>query len=181
MQENKTDITKIVLIGYMGSGKSTVGKALASELNLGFKDLDKLIEEEQGIPITELFRTQGEIYFRKVEAELLRSELLNKEEFVLASGGGTPCYAANMDFLNSRHEIRTFYLKHSRESLVERLMPEKDHRPVIAHLSSREELDDFLRKHLFERTFYYNQANHTIDCDGLTVDQIVNSIKEVLN
>lgn len=165
----------------MGSGKSTVGKALASELNLAFKDLDKLIEEEQGLPITELFGTRGEIYFRKVEAELLRSELLNDKEFVLASGGGTPCYAANMDFMNSNDGVRAFYLKHSLENLVDRLMPEKDHRPVIAHLSSREELDDFIRKHLFERTFYYNQANHIIACDELTVDQIVQRIKEVLN
>ncbi len=88
---------KIVLIGYMGSGKSSVGKKLAEVLGISFMDLDDEIEKREHISIQKIFSKKGEIYFRKIEKEVLQTILIKRDSFVLATGGGTPCYADSMN------------------------------------------------------------------------------------
>ena len=90
---------KIVLLGYMGSGKTTIGMKLAEFLDFDFLDLDHYIEEAEGVSIAEIFQSKGEIYFRKKEHDYLKKILSNKKDFVLSTGGGTPCYGVNMDVI----------------------------------------------------------------------------------
>ncbi len=167
---------KIVLIGYMGSGKSSVGKQLATKLGYQFIDLDVRIELEESKTIPELFSENGEIYFRKKENEVLRDIVNLEHNFILATGGGTPCYGDIMHFLSSEEKTLTVYLKTSLDILTSRLMLEKNERPLISHIEDKVSLKDFIRKHLFERYYYYNQAKMQINTDELCVDEIVTAI-----
>jgi len=152
----------------MGSGKSTVGKALSELLSLPFVDLDQKIEEIEGMSIRELFASKGEIYFRRKESETLFSEIKSNRSLILATGGGTPCYGDTMNELLKQPDTIVLYLKVSLNELVSRLELEKSNRPLIAHLDTREDLNDFIRKHLFERSYYYNQAHQVINADVST-------------
>jgi len=166
----------VVLLGYMGSGKSLIGKKLAQTLGCDFVDLDSHISDKINLSISEIFSQKGEIFFRKQEA-LLLNELLNaKKPMVLATGGGTPCYGNNMLDITESSGVQSIYLKTSVQELVTRLFPEKDQRPLIAHLDSKEVLDDFIRKHLFDRNPYYMQANYKINTDGKAPQEIVREI-----
>ncbi|WP_310992644.1 shikimate kinase [Aequorivita marina] len=167
---------KIVLIGYMGSGKSSVGVKLAEVLKIPFKDMDSEIENNQGMSISELFSKKGEIYFRKKEHETLKQLLAQSESFVLATGGGTPCYGDNMTAMLGREDVKTVYLKLPIEVLAPRLFQEKDQRPLLAHLETEEDLNDFIRKHLFERVYYYNQSEYIMNCGNDDLDTIVEKI-----
>lgn len=169
---------KIVLLGYMGSGKSTVGKVLSERLHLRFIDQDRYIEEAEGQTIPEIFSTKGELYFRKKEQFYLKQILDLHVNFVLATGGGTPCYGNNMRFILEATP-NVFYLKLSIATLVERLFKEKDGRPLIRH-HSEESLPEFVGKHLFERNQFYTMANHTINGDGHGVEAIVDEILTLL-
>lgn len=166
---------KIILIGYMGSGKSAVGEKLASILDMPFLDLDTEIEKETNRTITELFKTKGQIFFRKKESELLRTLVTSEFNFVLAMGGGTPCYGNTMDLIKTATDCLSIYLKPSLNTLRDRLYMERSERPLIAHLATPEDLNDFIRKHLFERAFYYRQADLTIDADE-PIEKVVSSI-----
>ena len=154
---------KVVLIGYMGSGKTTVGRLLAEEIKVEFIDLDDYIETRLNEKITDLFATKGELYFRKKESELLNELLDDKRNLVIALGGGTPCYGVNMNTILQKTDL-VFYIKLSIASLIERLHKEKEHRPLIAHLKD-EDLPEFIGKHLFERSVYYSRANYTVTGD----------------
>ena len=167
---------KLVLIGYMGSGKSLIGKTLSQVLGIPFLDLDTFIEKKEGLSISEIFKTKGEIYFRKKEASLLQEILSENTSIILATGGGTPCYGNVMKELLASETVITLYLKNSVETLTERLWLERKKRPLISHLSSKEQLNDFIRKHLFERSFYYNQAHFSIPCDSFSEMEIVEKI-----
>ena len=169
-------LNKIVLIGYMGSGKSAVGRELATQLGWNFVDLDLEIQLNQGKNIPDIFKEKGEIYFRKIEAQLLRSVLSSSDNLVLSSGGGTPCYAGNMEALLADESVKTVYLKCSLAVLTDRLWPERDARPLIAHLESKEELNDFIRKHLFERSGFYLQSELLVNCDGKSPNEIASEI-----
>ncbi len=165
---------QIVLVGYMGSGKSVVGQALANRLQLPFLDLDDYIEQEVGKDIPEIFRQKGEIFFRKKEHEFLREVLDSKDDLVLSAGGGTPCYSGNMDLLlNTTPNV--FYLQMSVPALTARLIGEKDHRPMISHLRP-EDLQEYIGKHLFERRPFYSRAHHSIPCEGKSVEEMVAAI-----
>ena len=165
--------TKITLLGYMGSGKSTVAQILASKLDLEALDLDDYITAKEGLSIPEIFASKGEIYFRKIENKYL-GELLNSERsFVLALGGGTPCYADNMEQILEKSE--SFYLKASIKTLFQRLVGEKDHRPMITSLSN-DQLTEFIAKHLFERRNYYERAHTTIVIDDKSPEKIAKEI-----
>lgn len=164
---------KIVLVGYMGSGKSSIGKKLAEVLKLPFMDLDVEIEKAEGIPVPEIFSQKGEIYFRKIENKILKRVLDQPDNFVLATGGGTPCYGDSMDYILNQKDVESIYLRTPLKVLVSRLILEKDERPVLNHINSENELEDFIRKHLFERAFYYNQA-------GITIDVVSESITETV-
>ncbi len=168
----------VVLLGYMGSGKSMLGKQLAARMELPFTDLDAEIEAAVGMPIQEIFPERGEVFFRRKEHELLKDLLGSGKSMVLSLGGGTPAYAGNMDLVTAATP-HTFYLQHSIPFLVERLEKERSERPLIAHLPE-EELYDFIGKHLFDRVPFYAMAGHTIPCDGKSPGEILSEIIEKL-
>ncbi|MFK5878874.1 MAG: shikimate kinase [Flavobacteriaceae bacterium] len=168
---------KVVLIGYMASGKSAVGKLLAKESSLDFIDLDAYIETKEGKSIPTIFKEKGEIYFRLKETECL-SELLNSNNsFVLSVGGGTPCYGKNMEMINTLSQ--SVFLKASINTLCERLKIGKISRPLVTKISD-EKLPEFIGKHLFERTPFYILSQNSIQTDGLTIEEIVKQIKNIL-
>ncbi|MEG9326953.1 shikimate kinase [Salinimicrobium catena] len=172
---------KIILSGYMGSGKTAVGNELSQVTGLRFLDLDEEISRREGRNIPEIFKTSGEIYFRKKESEVLQELINSSEDLVLSLGGGTPCYGKNLQLLQEDSEVKLIYLKTSLEELTDRLFKEMEQRPLISHLDNRELLEDFIRKHLFERTYYYNQSDKIITTDGKTVKQVAGEILEDLN
>ena len=167
---------KIVLIGYMGSGKSSVGKQLAATLGYNFVDLDAQIEREETKTISEIFSEKGEIYFRKKENSVLKRFVNSTENLVLASGGGTPCYGDAIDFLTYKEKTITIYLKSSLDILTNRLFSERAIRPLISYIEDKDTLKDFIRKHLFERSFYYNQAKIVVNTDDTSIENIVEVI-----
>lgn len=146
---------KVILIGFMGSGKSTMGKRIAKLLNVPFIDSDKEIECRTEKSIPELFELVGEAGFRELEKELIQ-KLAQKQDFVLATGGGMPCFNDNIDKLNELGE--TVYLKHSSNELTKRLInAKKTVRPLIQGKTS-EELLEFITSTLETREVYYQQA-----------------------
>ncbi|SHJ30495.1 shikimate kinase [Pseudozobellia thermophila] len=166
---------KIVLLGYMGSGKSTIGKLLAQNMKLQFLDLDDCIEEGEGMDIPEIFKSKGELYFRKREFHYLEEVLNGKDNFVLSTGGGTPCYGKNMEtILGATNNV--VYLKVSIPGLVARLSKEKSERPLIRDIPD-EELPEFIGKHLFERNAFYNRAHCIVVGDNKTPDEIALEIE----
>ncbi|MDC7999188.1 shikimate kinase [Gilvibacter sediminis] len=166
----------IVLLGYMGSGKSLIGKKLAEVLQWPYCDLDVLIEQEAGQSIPEFFKEKGEIKFRILESQVLQQQLADPKNQVLALGGGTPCYAGNMDKLLAAKGVQTIYLKTQLDTLLQRLWPERAQRPLIAHLENKDDLKDFVRKHLFDRSPYYMQAEHRIDTSEQSAEEVVKAI-----
>lgn len=169
---------KCFLLGYMASGKSTIGKALAKQLNLNFYDLDSYIEVEEKQPISEIFQTKGEIYFRILEHKKLKELIAKEEDMVVALGGGTPCYAGNMNYILNHGT--SIYLQYSLQILVDRLWKENMQRPMIAHLKTKELLEDFVRKHIFERANYYLQADLKLNLTNETEEEVVQKIKILL-
>jgi shikimate kinase len=169
---------KIVLLGYMGSGKSSIGKLLAKQFSYTFVDLDEYISKKEQNSVSEIFKNKGEIYFRKKETEYLLDLLQLSESFILAVGGGTPCFGNNMTLLSKM--ATTIYLKTSINTLVHRLKLKKNKRPLISHLSE-EDLPEFIGKHLFERTAFYQQSKFTIVIDDKTEKEIVSEIVSTLS
>lgn len=168
---------KVVLVGYMASGKSTIGKILSHSLEIDFIDLDTAIALEVGLSIPEIFENKGELFFRKTETQVLNKLLKSNQSFVLATGGGTPCYGNNMKLINAM--ASSSYLKLPISSLVERVIKEKETRPLVANILD-EDLPEFIGKHLFERNIYYSKAENIIDCDKKSLKEIVKKIKSLL-
>ena len=166
---------QIVLIGYMGSGKSTIGKQLSKLLKISFLDLDNYMEEKLKMSVSEIFSKKGEIFFRKFETTCLEEIFKEKESFILATGGGTPCYGLNLEVMQQQTDL-VIYLKASIGELVHRLKIEKAHRPLIKNIKD-EELPEFIGKHLFERSFYYNKANSIILTDNKTPLDVAKEIE----
>lgn len=171
---------KIVLLGYMASGKSTIGRILAEKMQTSFIDLDEYIEEKERKTVSEIFEQKGEIYFRKQEHIYLKELLEQKESFILSLGGGTPCYARNMDVLLSFYDAKSVYLKTSINTIVDRLIGEKSKRPLVARLN-KEELVEFVAKHLFERSYFYNKAKYKITVDNKSIDEIMEDLQSILS
>lgn len=166
----------IVLIGYMASGKSSIGKRLAKKLNYRFTDLDDFIEEKENMSVTQIFKNKGEVYFRNQEARYLKELLNNNENTILAVGGGTPCYSGNMDCILNTKNVKSVYLKASLPALAKKLMEKKAKRPLIAHIETLEEMTEFIGKHLFERSPFYEQAEMHISIDGKTKDEVTDEL-----
>ncbi len=166
----------VVLMGYMGSGKSTIGKELATVLNYSFLDLDDYIIDKEKASISDIFKGKGEIYFRKKETEYLKELTDSSENLVLALGGGTPCYGKNIDVLTSNPNVELIYLKLSIPLLAERLFKERKKRPLISHINYEGDLLEFVGKHLFERIQYYSQAEYTVTTDNKSQQDVLENI-----
>tara|TARA_B100000497_G_C7600830_1_gene361013 strand:- start:472 stop:1002 length:531 start_codon:yes stop_codon:yes gene_type:complete len=165
----------IVLLGYMGCGKTTISKKLKNILNLPLIDLDQFIENELKMSISQIFENKGQIEFRKIENRFLKKLLNKKIKSIISLGGGTPCYHDNMDLiLNCSKNV--FFIKTSAEVLSSRLFKDKSKRPIIESISSISELKDFISKHLFERMIFYRQAHHVIDDSDNGIDSVCEEI-----
>jgi shikimate kinase len=171
---------KIILLGYMGSGKTSVGKKLAKKVFASFYDLDHYIERKEGKTIADIFEKKGEIYFRKIEHQYLQEFLHEKEDYILSLGGGTPCYAGNMELILAQEGVTSIYLQANVPTLKERLSKNKKKRPLVASLDD-EKLAEFIAKHLFERRNFYEQAHETIDVNGKDIETIVAEIRILLH
>lgn len=171
-------IKKIVLVGYMGSGKTKIGKILSKKVGLPFFDLDSLIENQFSKSINEIFSEKGEVYFRKIEQQVFVQKIEEQEAFILSLGGGTPCYANNHELLQ-REDVISIYLKANIPTLQSRLSYNRSARPLLRDLSD-EELTEYIAKHLFDRAFYYNQCKITISVDGKSPEIIAAEIQQKL-
>ncbi len=169
----------IILIGYMGCGKSTVGRLLAETHKLLFEDLDDMITRDKGASIPELFLEKGAKAFRELEHEMLKKALQVGVKKVISLGGGAPCYYNNMALITAATS-HVFYLNASHKTLAQRLFPEKNGRPLIAHVETEEALQSFIAKHLFERQSFYRQANHIISVDDKPIEAVVEKIEKLI-
>lgn len=171
---------RVFLIGYMGVGKTTIGKLLSRELDVEFIDLDKFIENRYRTTIEEIFSEEGEGKFRIIEREMLH-EVASFQNVLISTGGGTPCFFDNMEVMN-RQGI-TVYVKATVDQLVSRLLASKNVRPII-HNKSPEELKRFVTEHLAQRKNYYTKAKLTYQTERLVsqahVKESVEAIKTML-
>lgn len=169
---------KIILLGYMGCGKSTIAKLLANATAIPYLDLDEIIEKQENSSVKKLFSDKGEIYFRKLEHQILAALIQNQDSFVLSLGGGTPCYSNNHEFLNADHVI-SIYLNASVATLYNRLLNDNEQRPLISD-KNPEEMKEFIAKNLFDRSYYYNQAKYKITVEGKSPEEIISEIENLL-
>ncbi len=154
----------VYLLGFMGSGKSTMGKKLSNRIGMTYIDLDSVIEDFEGRSIARIFADKGEAYFRKIESEVLRSQSETPDS-VISCGGGTPCFNNNMEYMNASGE--TVYLQMTAGALISRLKNSRENRPLIADMDDRD-LNIYITKTLGERDRWYRMAKHTVD--GLNPD-----------
>jgi shikimate kinase len=161
---------RIFLIGFMASGKSTVGKKLAKKLNLPFVDLDDYIEEKYNTTIRLLIYDKGMDRFREIEKESLETLINKHENIVISTGGGTPCFFDNINLMNNSGV--TIYLEVDIHTLVDRLMYAKQDRPLIWG-KSREDLTVYAEDLLDKRQNDYQKAKHIINGKDLKIDTLV--------
>ena len=150
---------RIVLIGYMGSGKTTVGKALAKEIGLPFYDLDWYIESRMRKKVSQIFAERGEEGFRQIERNMLH-EVAEFEDVVISCGGGTPCFFDNMEYLNQQGQV--VYLRCEPEVLRQHLLMGKGDRPLLKG-KSPEELISYISEQVDYREQFYTKARYTLD------------------
>ena len=165
---------KVFLIGFMGCGKTTVGKKLAKKLSKTFIDLDKWIEQEVQMSVQEIFDRKGEEAFRALEKKYLRISI-NKDESVISTGGGTPCHSENMNFMNA--EGITVYLSMKPEVLLHRLENSKTERPLLKG-KTREETLLYIKNKLKEREDYYNNAHIIINAFNVDINELADRIRQ---
>lgn len=173
-------MTRIFLIGYMGAGKTTLGKAFAREMNLSFVDQDWYIEERFHKTVQEIFAERGEQGFRELERQMLH-EIAEFEDVVISTGGGAPCFYDNMDFMNQKGE--TVFLNVTPEVLFSRLKMASQNRPILRG-KTNEELKAFIAKALEKRAPFYSMAKYIFNADELEdiyqIKSSVNMLKELL-
>ena len=175
-RKSKTDMKSIVLLGYMGAGKTTIGRQLALNLGMQFYDLDWYIEMRYHSTVAQIFAERGEEGFRELERNMLH-EVAEFENIVLSCGGGTPCFFDNMEYLNSLTE--TIYLKARADVLAAHLKMGKVERPLIKGKSD-EELLQYIQVSLEKREPFYTKAKHVIDVSLLdNYDKIQTSVELV--
>ena len=167
----------IYIIGFMGSGKTTAGKKLASLLGWTFIDLDKKIEEHTGKTIPEIFSQNGEDYFRNIEKHLLRN-FKSSKNILISTGGGTPCYSDNMDFMLETG--LTLYLKLTPAELKSRLSESKGERPLIKDLE-KTKLQSFIEEKLADREKWYDRSDITVEGIDLDINMLLSLVKSKLN
>ncbi len=167
---------RIILIGYMGSGKTTIGKALSKETGMMFYDLDWYIETRMRKTVPQIFAERGEEAFRKMEYNMLH-EVAEFEDVIISCGGGTPCFFDNMEYLNQQGDV--VYLNASPEVLYKHLLMAKTERPLLKG-KSPEELITYIEEHLKEREPFYNKAKYSLDVSLMDdFDKIKYSVQKI--
>ena len=172
---------RIILIGYMGAGKTTVGKALSKELGIPFYDLDWYIESRRRKTVPQIFAEVGEEGFRQIERNMLH-EVAEFEDVIISCGGGTPCFFDNMDYMNRQGQV--VYLRCEPEVLQKHLMMGKTERPLLKG-KSPEELIAFIKEQLQTREQYYNKAQYKLDVSLMDnyekIKITIERLREMLN
>ena len=174
-------MVRVILIGYMGAGKTTVGKALAADLGLTFYDLDWYITSRMRKTIGQIFEERGEDGFRQIERSMLH-EVAEFEDVIISCGGGTPCFFDNIDYMNQQAPV--VYLKADPEVLYKHLAMSKNDRPLLRG-KSQEELIVFIREQLEKREPFYSKARYTLDVslmdDYTKINKSVEQLRALLN
>lgn len=172
---------RIILIGYMGSGKTTVGKALSKETGMMFYDLDWYIESRMRKTVAQIFAEKGEEGFRKIEHNMLH-EVAEFENVIISCGGGTPCFFDNIDYINQQGEV--VYLKATPEVLYRHLLMGKVERPLIKN-KTPEELIAYITEQVAKREEFYNKARYTLDVSLMDnyekIQLSVDQMRQLLN
>ena len=164
----------LFLVGYAGSGKSSLGKRLARRMGLRFVDTDNVVEQQVGAPIADIFHYEGEEYFRIAERRAVESLANEAMDLVIATGGGLPTWRDNMEWM-LRSGV-TIYLRRSPEQILSRLSAYgREKRPMFRGKSD-EELLEFMRQQMAEREEYYAQAHISVDCTTMSDDDVVEYI-----
>ncbi len=164
----------IYLIGYMGSGKTTLGKKLANALGYAFVDMDGTIEEREGMSVSQIFADKGESYFREQEQALLQ-EIAKAENQVVSTGGGTPCFFDNINLMN--RSGATVYLKAPAQALMQRITCSPMKRPLLQNQTCSQMLETIYDQ-LDERKPYYEQAQYTINALNCMPNDIIKLIEK---
>jgi shikimate kinase len=167
---------KIFLIGFMGSGKTHWGRLLSEKLGIRFFDLDEQISEQANKPVTAIFEEEGEENFRLLEKDVLHIITESHDSFVMACGGGTPCYYNNIDYMEKAGT--TVWINTQLETIYTRLIGEKDKRPLIKDLPN-DQLKNFIQKKFSDRKIYYEQAEVKLDEETMNIDKLVEKIFHV--
>ncbi len=168
----------LFLVGYMGCGKSTLGRKIARRLGMLFTDTDHCVEEREGATIADLFQYEGEEQFRTIEREVLEQIIARGDAVVVSTGGGLPTWRDNMQRMNTVGS--TIYLKRSATQIASRLSPYgRSKRPRLRNLSD-DELVDFMARDMAEREKFYSQATWTFDCSDKTDEELVELLVMVL-
>lgn len=165
---------RIYIIGFMGCGKSTYGKALAQAMNLNFIDLDEEIVNKSGKGISQIFEDEGELAFREMETAILQ-ETKALEKTVIATGGGTACFGDNMQWMNENG--KTVYLKLFETELYDRLEEDQLERPLLKDIPE-DELLTFIYSTLRKRAFYYHQAQIVLDPEEIKAEELAKILVE---
>lgn len=161
----------IYMVGFMASGKTHWGRLIAEKLHREFIDLDEILEKEYSMSIAEMFSQWGEEEFRKIESEKLKS--IQAGEKVVSTGGGTPCYFDNMDFLLEHGKV--IFLNTPLDVLLQRISDEKAKRPVISQISDKN-LESEISKLLEKRREMYANAHITVDTANSTIEEVINML-----
>lgn len=161
---------RIFLIGFMGCGKTHWGKQMSQKLQMPFFDLDSLIEEREGKTVTEIFAEMGEEYFRMLEKDVLYMITESHPTFVMACGGGAPCFFNNIDYMKSRGT--TVWINCSTDCLYSRLVKEKEKRPLIKNIPDNE-LRTYIIKKYSDRKIFYQQANVILAEDDVNLEALI--------
>lgn len=168
---------KIYMIGFMASGKTSVGKRLAKKLQLSFMDMDPYLENKYGKPIPEIFKEDGEDKFREYERNVL-ADTFSMDDIVIATGGGTPCFFDNMEVINENGI--SVYLNHSIDFYVYKLLHAKTVRPLVVG-KTEDELRDYIVETLGHREQFYKKAKHIVNLNGEKKDEIADIICKIIN
>ena len=169
---------KIFLVGYMGCGKSSLGRKVAKAGNMRFVDMDSIIEEREGAAISDIFRYEGEEYFRQKERALIEEFAAAEDDLVISTGGGVPTWEDNMQRINQIGQ--SVYLRRTAQQIASRLSPHgRQKRPKLRGLND-EELVAFMTENMAQREPYYALATHTIDCASLGDEELIKSILSIV-
>jgi shikimate kinase len=164
---------KIFLTGFMGCGKTHWGRELSKKISVPFFDLDEKIEEQEGKSIAAIFEDEGEEYFRLLEKDVLYLLTESHESFVMATGGGTPCFYNNIDYLKKQGTV--VWINCSVDCLFSRLVHEKDKRPLISNIPE-DQLKSYIVKKFSNRKIFYQQANVILNEDDIRLEDLVDKI-----